>query len=222
MSKQNVWGIYVIDLILKGFLETVAMVTLSAALGFVIGTPIALFLWIISPVGLTPKPFWHKVNGFIINALRSIPYIIFMVLLLPLTRLIVGTSIGTLAATLPLSLAAILLYIRLAEDIFETLPKGLVEAGKTMGATKKQILIKIVFSESLPQLAAALTNLTVMLIGFSAMAGAVGGGGLGDLAIRYGYQRYDLLFLGVIVLVLVLMVQCVQMLGNHLVQKLRS
>ena len=210
-----------LDLLLAGFLETSLMVILSATIGFVVGTPLALYLWTISPQGLKHRPLIYGIGSFVINALRSIPYIIFMVLLIPVTRLMVGTSIGTIAATVPLSLAAALLYVRFAQEAFAHIPSGLIEVGKVMGATKTQILLKIVFKESLPQLIASLTNLIVMLIGFSAMAGAVGGGGLGDLAIRYGYQRYNLFFLSLIVTLLIVMVQVVQYVGNSLVFRLR-
>lgn len=145
-----------------------------------------------------------------------------MVLLIPLTRIVIGSSIGVVAATFPLLLGAILLFARFAEDTFKNIPKGLIEVGKVMGATNFQILFKIVVFESMPQLIAHLTTLIVMLIGFSAMAGAIGGGGLGDLAIRYGYQRYDLPFLILIVIVLIALVQCVQFVGDTFSRKLRK
>lgn len=198
------------------------MVVVASSLGFICGIPLALLLWVSSPHGLKPCALVYRVLSFLINTGRSIPYIIFMVLLIPVTRFLVGSSIGTLGATVPLSLAAILLYTRFAEESFSGISKGMIEAGKVMAATRMQIIRKIVLSEAMPQLMAHLTTLTVMLVGFSAMAGAVGGGGLGDLAIRYGYQRYDIVFLSIIVVILVVLVQSVQMTGDWLVQRLRK
>ena len=208
-------------MILNSTLETLFMVFVSGSFGFITGVIMGIFLWNKSPNGLAPSPFTYRFLSLFVNSGRSIPYIIFMVLLIPFTRVLVGSSIGTIAATLPLSLAAFLLYTRLAEETFFTTPKGLIEAGKVMGATHFQILRKIVLKEALPQLVGHLTNLMVMLIGFSAMAGAIGGGGLGDLAIRYGYQRYDLVFLALIVIVLIIMVQIVQFVGESLARRLR-
>ena len=211
-----------LDLLIPSFFETLFMVCVASIFGFVCGVPIALCLWKSSPHGIKPRPLMHKLLSLFINASRSIPYIIFMVLMIPLTRMLVGSSIGTLGATVPLTLASILLYTRFAEEAFYSIPKGMIEAGQVMAARNSQIIRKIVLSEAMPQLIAHLTTLVIMIIGFSAMAGAVGGGGLGDLAIRYGYQRYDILFLSVIVCVLIIMVQCVQMTGDWIVRKLRK
>lgn len=207
-----------IDMLVKSTFETLWMVGISSFCGFGFGVPLALLLWSLETKGILRCRWGYQILSFMINSLRSIPYVIFMVALIPLTRFLMGTSIGTNAAAFPLSLAAILLFTRMAEDIFRTLPKGLIEAGRVMGATSMHIVYHIVFRESLPALVSAITNLMVMLIGFSAMAGAVGGGGLGDLAIRYGYQRYDVQLLGVIVLILVLLVQCVQGIGGLIVR----
>lgn len=211
-----------IDMLLKSTLETLWMVGISSFFGFSVGVPFALFLWSMQTKGILQCKLGYRLLSFVINSFRSIPYVIFMVLLIPVTRMLVGTSIGTCAASFPLSLAAILLFIRMAEDTFRMIPRGLIEAGLVMGATPLQIVREIVFKESLPSLISALTNLIVMLIGFSAMAGAVGGGGLGDLAIRYGYQRYDLELLSVIVVILIVLVQVVQGMGGYIVQKLSS
>lgn len=209
-----------IDMLLKSTFETLWMVGVSSFFGFSFGVPLALLLWSLETKGILRCRVGYQSLSFVINSFRSIPYVIFMVLLIPVTRLLIGTSIGTNAAAFPLSLAAILLFTRMAEDIFRTVPKGLIEAGRVMGATSMQIVRHIVFLESLPSLFSALTNLIVMLIGFSAMAGAVGGGGLGDLAIRYGYQRYDVHLLSVIVLILVVLVQSVQGVGGFIVRVL--
>lgn len=210
------------QMVLQSLLETLYMVSVSTLFGFCIGTPLALYLFLIQPKGLHPRRVTYALLSFFINAMRSIPYIIFMVLIIPLTRFLAGTSIGTMAATVPLSLASILLFTRFAEETFRQISPGLVEAGRVMGATNLQILFKIVLKESLPTLIASLTQLLIMLIGFSAMAGAVGGGGLGDLAIRYGYQRYNLELLFSIVVILIVLVQGVQYIGDRLVLYLRK
>jgi D-methionine transport system permease protein len=158
--------------------------------------------------------------GGCVNAIRSIPYIILVVLLMPVTRLIVGSSIGTLAAIIPLSLAGTLLIARMVEDSLRNVPQELVEVGLAMGASKRQIITKILLYEAMPSITAGITTVLINLIGFSAMAGTVGGGGLGDLAIRYGYQRYDLSLMGVIVVVLVILVQGIQMVGDFISRKL--
>jgi D-methionine transport system permease protein len=159
---------------------------------------------------------------FLVNALRSVPYIILVIALIPLTRWIVGTSLGTMAACVPLSLAAILLMARLSEEALRLLPKGLMMAATSMGATRFQMITKILLPEALPSLVSGLTLVIINLIGFSAMAGAVGGGGLGDLAIRYGYQRYNTAMIIEIVALLIILVQLVQMLGNFWTKRLEK
>ena len=206
----------------RATLETLFMVSIASVVGFTCGGGVGLYIWNKGQAGLSPSPLLYKVLSLFINSGRSVPYIIFMVLLIPLTRICMGTSIGVVAATFPLTLGAILLFTRFAEDTFKNIPKGIVEMGQTLGASNLQILFKIVVFESMPQLTAHLTNMIVMLIGFSAMAGAIGGGGLGDLAIRYGYQRYDLPFLFLIVFILILMVQCVQGIGDFVARKMRK
>src|SRR5262249_44040291 len=156
--------------------------------------------------------------GSIVNAFRSIPYIILIVLLIPFTRLLVGSSIGLWAAIVPLAVAGFLLIARIGEEAFLTVPKELIETGQAMGATLRQIILKILIPEATPRLVGGITTIVINLIGFSAMAGAVGGGGLGDLAIRYGYQRYELVILAVIVIILVFFVQVVQMMGDYLIR----
>lgn len=210
-----------VSMLLQATLETLLMVTISSLSGLLIGGGLGLYLWHKSTDGLAPSSILHKLLGSLVNAVRSIPYVIFMVLLIPLTRFMTGSSIGVIAATFPLSLGAIFLFARLSEDTFHNTPKGLVEAGKVMGASVPHILRKIVLLESMPTLLAHFFNLVIMLIGFSAMAGAMGGGGLGDLALRYGYQRYDLAFLSMIVLLLICMVYIIQTAGDHVVRKLR-
>lgn len=207
-------------LLLQSVLETIVMVSVSILIGIAAGVPLAVLLSITTPGGLWECRWLNQIAGFFVNAVRSIPYIILTVLLMPATKLLVGSTIGTAAAIIPLSLASILLIARVVEDCLRSLPRGLVEVGLAMGATNKQIINKILLSEALPSIVSGVTMVTINVIGFSAMAGAVGGGGLGDLAIRYGYQRYDVGLIFVIVLILVLMVQGVQMVGDRITKKM--
>jgi len=208
------------SLLLHSFWETLLMVATSATLSILAGIPLAILLSITIPGGLWPHSWLNHALSGCINAVRSIPYIILVVLLMPVTRFIVGSSIGTLAAIIPLSIAGALLVTRMAEDALRHIPKELVEVGLAMGAPKRQIITKILLYEAMPSITAGITTVLVNLIGFSAMAGAVGGGGLGDLAIRYGYQRYDLTLMAIIVLILVFLVQGIQMTGDFISRKL--
>ena len=189
-------------------------------LGTAIGIVLATLLVLTKPAGLGSKPFLFQTLGIALNAFRSIPFIILIILMIPFTRFWVGTSIGTAAATLPLTFAASLLITRVIEDALNTTSKGLIEVGKALGASNLQIIMKIQFRDALPLIVSGLTTISINIIGFSAMAGTVGGGGLGDLAIRYGYQRYDFTLLIIIVIILIAMVQCVQTLGNFLSARL--
>lgn len=208
------------SLLLQSFLETILMVGVSAIISTLVGIPLAISLSITAPSGLSPHPWINHVLGGCVNAIRSIPYIILVVLLMPLTRIMVGSSIGTLAAIIPLSLAGALLVTRMVEDSLRGVNHELIEVGLAMGASKRQIVIKILLYEAMPSITAGITTVLINLIGFSAMAGAVGGGGLGDLAIRYGYQRYDFSLMMIIVIILITLVQCIQMIGDFVSRKL--
>jgi D-methionine transport system permease protein len=208
------------SLLLKSLWETILMVGASALASIIIGVPLAVVLSITAPKGLYPHAWVNHFLSGLVNAIRSIPYIILVVLMMPITRLLVGTSIGTIAAIIPLSIAGALLVARIVEDALRNIPQELIDVGLAMGASKNQIIRKILLSEALPSIAAGITTILINLIGFSAMAGAVGGGGLGDLAIRYGYQRYDFSLMMVIVIILITMVQAIQMLGDTLTRRL--
>jgi len=210
------------SLIIQSSLETLLMIGASAILSVLIGIPLAILLWLTSPLGLAPHPYLrHMLDGFI-NAIRSIPYIILVILLMPMTRFVVGSSIGTLAAIIPLSLAGSLLVTRMVKDVFFNIDRGLIEVGLAMGASKRQIITKILLHEAMPSIVAGVTTVLINLVGFSAMAGAVGGGGLGDLAIRYGYQRYDFTLMVIIVVILIILVQAIQMTGDFISHTLRK
>lgn len=208
------------DLIIKSLQETLLMVGLSTLFSIALGVPLAILLFATARGGLCAMPWVNHLASFLINAFRSIPYIILMVIIMPFTKLMTGSTIGTLAAIVPLTVAGMLLVARVVEDCLKTVPSGLIEVGLAYGARKTQIIRSILLAESLPHLVSGITTVIINLIGFSAMAGAVGGGGLGDLAIRYGYQRYDITLMMIIVAILVILVQGVQVIGNTISKKL--
>lgn len=202
------------QLIVQALFETIFMVFASGLIGVVFGTPLAIMLFNSGNNGIHRHKFLYHSLSFVINATRSIPYVILTVLLIPVSRIISGSSIGMYSAVIPLGLSAILLVAKTVEEALKTIPQGLIEMGIAMGATTSQIIWKILIPEALPNIVAGLTLVMINLVGFSAMAGTVGGGGLGDLAIRYGYQRYNLEVLLIIVFILIIFVQILQFLGN--------
>ena len=207
------------DLLLEAFWETLIMVGAAAAIAVAVGLPIALLLRVTDRDGLNPLPWINRPIGLIVNAARSTPFIILMVAIVPFTRLVAGTSIGTGAAVVPLALAATAFLARLFENALREVDKGVIEAARAMGATRMQIVWKVLVPEALPGIIAATTVALVSLVGFSAMAGAIGGGGLGDLGIRFGYQRFMPEVMATVVLLLIVFVQGLQSLGDWLVRR---
>lgn len=210
----------VLRLIADATLDTLFMVAVSAGLGTLIGLPLGVFLATSRAGELFAAPWANRVLGLIVNATRSTPFIILVVAIIPFTRLIAGTSIGTNAAIVPLTVAAAPFIARLVEAAIREVEHGLIEAARAMGASPLQIVVKVLLPEALPAIALALTLATVSLIGYSAMVGAVGGGGLGDLGIRYGYQRFMPDVMAAVVVVLIVIVQAVQSLGDRLARRL--
>ena len=208
------------QLIFDSLLETLLMVLVSGGIGALLGIPLGILLFVTDKKSFLPMPVLNVVLGTIINALRSVPFIILLVAIIPFTRLIVGTSIGTAAAIVPLTLSVAPLIARIVETSLREVDKGLVEAAQSMGATNMQIITKVLLPEAKPGIVAGLTISVISLIGYSAMAGAVGGGGLGDLGIRYGYQRFNPEVMWTVVLILILLVQGLQSFGDHLVRRL--
>ena len=208
------------QLIFDSLLETLLMVLVSGGIGAVLGIPLGILLFVTDKKSFLPMPVFNVVLGTIINALRSVPFIILLVAIIPFTRLIVGTSIGTAAAIVPLTLSVAPFIARIVETSLREVDKGLVEAAQSMGATNMQIITKVLLPEAKPGIVAGLTISVISLIGYSAMAGAVGGGGLGDLGIRYGYQRFNPEVMWIVVLILILLVQGLQSFGDHLVRRL--
>lgn len=197
--------------------QTVYMVLGGTILAALLGFPLGLLLF--STRALRPMPWLERILSFVINAARSIPFIIFMVALIPFTRMLVGTSIGTHAALVPLALAAAPFYARLIDNALETLPHGLIEAGQAMGASLWQMLRYMLLPEARPALIQVTTVVATTLVNYSAMAGTVGGGGLGDLAIRYGYQRFNVPVMVITIIIMVLLVQAIQLIGDYYTEK---
>lgn len=195
----------IIKLMLQGIEETFYMVAVATVIGGIIGIPLGITLVTTSKGHILENRFINQILGTIVNIIRSIPFIILMVAIIPLTRLIAGTSIGTTAACVPLTIVAIPFLSRLVETSIRDVDFGLVEAAESMGATPFQIIRKVLIPEALPMIINNITVLIVNLIGASAMAGAIGGGGLGDIAIRYGYQRFrpDVMLATIIILIVV-------------------
>ena len=195
----------IIKLMLQGIQETVFMVAVSTIIAAIIGIPLGITLVTTSKGHILENRVINGILGTIVNIIRSIPFIILMVAIIPLTRIIAGTSIGTTAACVPLTIVAIPFLSRLVETSIREVDFGLVEAAESMGATPFQIIRKVLIPEALPTIINNITVLIVNLIGASAMAGAIGGGGLGDIAIRYGYQRFraDVMLATIIILIVV-------------------
>jgi len=212
----------IVPLILSSTLDTLAMVGVAGAIGTVLGLPLGIFLATSRRGELFSAPAVNATIGVIVNATRSTPFIILVVAIIPFTRLIAGTSIGTRAAIVPLAIAAIPFIARIVEGAIREVDQGLVEAARAMGATPLQIVRKVLVPEALPGIVLGLTLASVSLLGFSAMVGAVGGGGLGDLGIRYGYQRFMPEVMAAVVLVLIVLVQATQSLGDRLARRLNK
>ncbi len=208
-----------IDLLLKSLAETLYMLSVSAIIAAVIGIPLGILLVVTEKNHILSCPMMNKPLAFVINMIRSIPFIILMVAIIPLTRIIAGTSIGTTAAIVPLTLAAIPYTARMVETSIREIPSGLIEAAESMGASPLQIIYKVLIPEALPAVIQNMTVVIVSLIGSSAMAGTIGGGGLGDLAIRYGYQRFQADMMIATIVVLIVIVQVIQWVGNNLSKK---
>ena len=214
------------SLVAESTWQTVVMVFLSTIFSIILGLPIGVLLHVTSSEeqgGIIPHPVFYNVLSRIVNILRSFPFIILMIVLMPLSRLIIGTSIGTMATVIPLSIAAAPFVARIIESSLKEVDPGVVQAAKAMGSTNWQIILKVLIPEALPSLVSGVTLTIINLIGYSAMAGAIGGGGLGDLAIRYGYQRFSPAYMVSAVVVIIVMVELIQFIGDrisaHLISK---
>ena len=210
----------IFQLLLTATGKTLYMVLLAALFTVLIGLPLGVLLFISRRDGLFPLPRLNRVLGAVINLGRSLPFVVLLIALIPLTRLLVGTTLGSTAAVVPITIGAFPFFARIVENALDEVDKGRIEAILAMGGHIGHVIFKVLLPEALPALLAGLTLTLVMLIGFSSMAGVIGGGGLGDLAIRYGYQRFNNQVMVATVVVLVILVQSVQSLGDGLVRSL--
>lgn len=210
---ENAW---IWDKLLTATWETIYMVFISTTLSYVFGLPLGIIM-VTTDTGHVLENKWvNQVLGAIINATRSIPFIIFLILVIPFTRFVVGTSIGTVASIVPLTLAAIPFVARLVETSLKEIHWGLIETAVSMGANAWQVISKVLIPEAMPSIILGVAITTINLVGYSAMAGIVGGGGLGTLAYYYGYQRYEDVIMWATVIVLIVFVQCIQVVGDRL------
>lgn len=209
-----------LELLLVAIGETLLMVIPSTILAVIIGFIPAIMLTVSDQGGLKPNKAVYKSLDFIVNTLRSFPFIILMVVIIPLTRLIMGTSMGPLATIVPLTIAAAPFVARVIESSLKAVDSGVIEAAKSFGATNRQIIFKVMLKEAVPSIVSGITLILISIIGYSAMAGTIGGGGLGALAVRYGYQRFQTDVMIVTVIVLIIIVQLLQSLGNYLYNRL--
>ena len=207
--------------LMQALYETLYMVTVSLIIGALIGIPLGILLVVTRKHGIWPNVVIHQILNPIINILRSIPFIILLIAIVPFTKLVAGTSIGTTAAIVPLTVYVAPYIARLVENSLLEVDDGIIEAAKAMGASPLQIIRHFLLPEALGSLVLAITTAIIGLIGSTAMAGAVGGGGIGDLALVYGYQRFDTLVIIITVVVLVIIVQIIQSLGNFISRIIR-
>ncbi len=208
------------DLILIPTLETIFMVFASTLFSLIIGFPLGILLVITEKGNIWEKPLFNKILGGLINVLRSIPFIILMILVFPLSKLIVGKSIGTTATIVPLSIAAAPFVARIMESSFREIDIGVIESSLAMGASVWQIIRRVLIPESLPSIVSGITLTIINLIGYSAMAGAIGGGGLGNLAIRFGLYKFDTRVMLIALAIIIILVQGVQFIGTRLTIKI--
>ena len=207
------------DLILTATWETIYMVLASGIIGFAVGIPLGVVLHTTKKGGLLENNQVNLALGAIVNIGRSVPFLVLMVAIIPVTKLLVGTFIGTTATIVPLTIGAIPFVARLIEGALMEVPSGLIEAAQSMGASQLQIIYKVLLPEAMPSIVNTITVTLVTLVSYSAMAGTGGGGGLGDVAIRYGYYRYDIVIMAVTVIMLIVLVQVIQSLGDAIVRR---
>lgn len=205
---------------LKALMQSLLMISVSGVLAILLGFLVAIVLIYTKENGLKPKPMIYNVLDFIINLFRSFPFIILMIMLFPLARFVVGTAIGTTAAIVPLTIAAIPFAARIIEGSLNTVDAGIIEAAKSFGAKNSQIIFRVMLVEALPNLVQGITNIFINIVGYSAMAGTIGGEGLGQVAINYGYYRWNDEILAVTVVIIFLVVQVIQTLGNRIYRQL--
>ena len=208
------------QMLIQGILDTLYMTVGATAIAYLFGLPIGVSLVVTAPDGISPHHTYNKVMGFIVNIVRSVPFLILMIALMPYVRIIIGTGIGTSATVAVLVASAVPFVARLVESELREVDKGVIEAAQSMGASNMQIVIKVMLLEARPSLLIGTAVSTITILRYSAMAGVVGGGGLGDIAIKYGLYRYDSKTMWITVVILILLVQLLQSIGNYISKKL--
>jgi metal ion ABC superfamily ATP binding cassette transporter, membrane protein len=209
-----------VELLYKPLIETLYMIGVSMIFSVIIGMILGTILVVTSDNHIMPSKIINTILSNVINITRSFPFIILLIVLFPLTKLIVGTKIGTTAAIVPLSFAATPFFARMVETALRDIPWGIIEAALAMGSTPMQIIIKVMIPEAMPSIIQAVTTTTIGVLGYSAMAGSIGGGGLGDLAIVYGYQRWRTDIMVITVIVLIILVVIIQLIGDFISRKI--
>ena len=207
------------NLLMEGLRDTLLMVLASTVLGYILGLPIGVLLAVTDKNGLSPHPVTYKITDFIVNILRSVPFLILLIMLIPFTRLVVGQSYGTKGTIVPLTIAAAPFIARIVESSLKEVDAGVIEAARSMGASKWTIIRKVLLGEARSGLLVGITISLGTILGYSAMAGVIGGGGLGDIAIRYGYYRWETKIMLITVAVLVVLMQLLKGIGNVLSKK---
>jgi D-methionine transport system permease protein len=207
-------------LFLEATKQTLLMVVCSTIIAVAVGIPLGVLMRATERGCFWSRPVLNRIMSWLVNAIRSIPFIILMVAIIPFTRLVVGSSIGTVAAIVPLAVSAIPFLARIVESSLNEVPAGLLEAAQAMGATPIQTICRVLLPEAMPSIVRGITLTTIALVGYSAMAGAIGGGGLGDLAIRYGYDRFEIGVMLATIVVLIVLVQLLQAAGDWLARRL--
>lgn len=209
------WDISTLQMLWNGLLQTLAMTIISTLIAYVIGLPLGVLLVVTAKHGISPNTTIYRILDVIVNVLRSVPFLILLIAILPFTRLITGTTLGTVATIVPLVVASFPFIGRLVESSINEVDKGIIEAAQSMGASNLQIVLKVMIPESVPSLVLGSAIATTTILSYSAMAGIVGGGGLGDIAIQYGYYRYQNNIMFITVVLLVVIVQVLQVIGNR-------
>lgn len=205
-----------LGLVITGFFETIYMTLAASLVSYIIGLPLGVFLSVSRPEGISPKPVLNRVFGSVVNLLRSVPFVIMLVAAIPLTRLIMGTSVGSSATIVPLVIASFPIVARSVEASASSVRHGVIEAAQSMGASDMQIITRVILPEAVPSLITGAASSLITVLGFSAMAGVCGGGGLGSIVINYGYYRGETGIMYVLIVILVLMVQIIQEAGARL------
>lgn len=220
MNKTSLYT-YVTEILGESLLQTLYMIIVPTIVATILGFIMAVILVVTKPKGLKPNKTVYNILGFIVNIVRSFPFIILLIALIPFTRFIVGTSIGETAAIVPITIGAAPFIARVIESALNEVDEGLIEAAKSFGATNLQIIFKVIVKEAMPSIVSGITLSIISILGCTAMAGTIGAGGLGKVAISYGYQRFDTSVMIYVVVTLIIMVQIIQSAGDYAYKKLK-